>query len=257
MITGNEAETNQEIHKYYKQLYSKEETELELQEEFLTKIEKKLPNKIAEDLDKEISEKEIINTIDSSNENKSPGLDGITFEFYQTFSALLCKDLTIIANEIYKGNTEYSNTQKKAIIKLMYKKGEREIIQNWRPISLLCTDYKIITKTIANRLTPTLHHIIDQDQTCNIPGRNIYSNLQLIRNLIDHVNVKKEKAYIISFDFEKAFDKVDHNYMVKTLEAFNFGDTFINFVKKTYTKINANIMNNGFMTSIVDIEREA
>ena len=67
---------------------------------------------------------------------------------------------------------------KKAIISVIPKTAPEETnIAKWRAISLLCVDYKIITKTITNRLLPTLNEIILSEQTTAVPGRHIYDNL--------------------------------------------------------------------------------
>ena len=153
-------------------------------------------------------------------------------------------------------HNQCSRTQKRAIISLLYKEGEREILNNWRPISLLCTDYKLITKTLANRLTPTLHHILHENQTCTVPTPTIYDNLYLIREIIHHTQLKsRHPAYLIALDIQKAFDSIDHQYLVQTLEKFGYGPTFINFITNSYTNITANVMNNGYLTSDIELQR--
>ena len=98
------------------------------------------------------------------------------------------------------------------------------------PISLLCVDYKIITKTITNRLLPTLNEIISLEQSAAVPGRHIYDNLFTIRDLINYSNKKHIPTYILSFDQEKAFDKVDRNYMFRCLERMNYPKPFVDFI---------------------------
>ena len=73
-------------------------------------------------------------------------------------------------------------------------------IAKWRPISPLCVDYKIITKTITNRVLPTLNEIISSEQSAAVPGRHIYDNLFTIRDLINYSNKKHIPMYILSFD---------------------------------------------------------
>ena len=73
-------------------------------------------------------------------------------------------------------------------------------------------DYKIITKALENRLLPTLDEIISIEQSAAVQNRAIYNNLFTIRDVIEHTN-KKIPTYILNFDQEKAFDKVDRNYM--------------------------------------------
>ena len=126
---------------------------------------------------------------------------------------------------------------KLAIIWLFSKTTPEETnIAKWRPISLLCVDYKIITKTITNRLLPTLNEIISLEQSAAVPGRHIYDNLFTIRDLINYSNKKHIPTYILSFDQEKAFDKVDRNYMFRCLERMNYPKQFVDFIKKCTPK---------------------
>ena len=80
----------------------------------------------------------------------------------------------------------------KAVITLIPKTDEKKTFENWRPISLLCVDYKILTKIISNRLKTTLDQAISEEQTCGIPNRSIFSNLFTIRELIHHSNTKND-----------------------------------------------------------------
>ena len=95
-----------------------------------------------------------------------------------------------------------------AIINLLPKNDQKENLKNWRPIFLLCSDYKILTKILSNRLKPTLEHAISIEETYGIPNRSIFSNLSTIRKIINHSNTKNINFLIISIDQEKAFDKV-------------------------------------------------
>ena len=99
-----------------------------------------------------------------------------------------------------------------AIITLFPKNDKKENLKNKRPISLLCSDYKILTKILSNRLKPTLKHTISIKQTCGIPNRSIFSNLFSIREIINHSNTKHINSFIVSIDQEKAFDKVDREF---------------------------------------------
>ena len=102
----------------------------------------------------------------------------------------------------------------------------KEIAKNYRPITLLNIDLKIITKALAERLKKVLPDLVHPNQTC-VPGRHIENNIHLIQNLIDHVNAKNEKLALLFFDQEKAFDRNSHLYTLKTLKKFGFGENFI------------------------------
>ena len=90
---------------------------------------------------------------------------------------------------------------------------KKENLKNWRPVSLLCLDYKILTKILSNRLKPTLEHTISIEQTCGIPNRSIFLNLFTIGEIINHCNTEFINSFIVSVDQGKAFDKVDREFL--------------------------------------------
>ena len=116
-------------------------------------------------------------------ENKSPGKGGIPVEIYLTFWPILKQDFIEMINIFFvkKELTESMNT---AIIPMTPKKDPNDTdIAKWRPIFLLCVDYKIITKAVANRLLPTLDEIISIEHSAAVPNRTIYFNLFTIRDV--------------------------------------------------------------------------
>ena len=123
---------------------------------------------------------------------------------------------------------------KTAIILLIPKTTPEETnIANWRPISLLCVDHKIITKSITNRLLPTFNEIISSEQSAAVPGCHTYDNLFTIQDWIKYLNKKHISRYISSFDQEKALDKVDRSYMFRCLEGMNYPATICRLYKNT------------------------
>ena len=145
--------------------------------------------------------------------DKSPGIDGIPIEFYKTFYHTIENDLLQIYNNIlfYEQNT--TKTMHQAIITLIPKKGDLNQLKYWRPIFLLCVDYKILTKILSNRLKTILPHIILEEQNCSVPQRTIFNNLFLTRDTIKVSKEKNIKLYLLQIDQENAFDKVDHDFL--------------------------------------------
>ena len=181
---------------------------------------------------------------------KSSGSDGLTVEFYKHFWELLRPDLTdTIKQSLSRGKLPAS--QREAIVTCLYKKGEPTDIRNWRPISLLNIDYKIMTKALANRLTKTLPHIISNEQTAGIPGRTIFENLSYNRDILKYSKENEVKGCVVSVDQVKAFDRVDWNYMLETLKKFGFGDKFISYIKTLYTDITIQVKTNGNLSQKV------
>ena len=154
--------------------------------------------------------------------NKSPGDDGIVSEFYIHFWYLIKEELTNVIKYILLSNT-HAPSQQKAMQTLLYKKGEREGISNWRPISLLNVNYKIVTKILAERLKPLLPKIIHPDQKVYVNGRNITEANQLLQYVIAYSEEKKINSSIIFLDYQKAFDRVGWVWALKYLQKINFG----------------------------------
>ena len=143
-------------------------------------------------------------------------------------------------------NESLSIGQKQAIISLIPKSGkDLTNIKNWRPISLLNTDYKILTKILANRIKKYLPKLISTDQTGFVPGRYIGTNIQKIINISEYCQINNIKATQMNIDFEKAFDTVEWDYIYKSLEFFKFPTKIVKWVKLLYTDISTSIINNG------------
>ena len=111
---------------------------------------------------------------------------------------------------------ELSEMQKRGAIKISFKKGERTHVKNYRPITLLNIDLKIITKALQIRLNSVISSLIHVNQTC-VQGRSIDNNIHIVQNLIDLINDTNGEAALIFVDQEKAFDRVDHSFIFKNL----------------------------------------
>ena len=236
------------LKEYYTKLFQEQPVDVTAQNEILQHTKVKLSNEQREYLEAPLTEEEIFNAIRDTETNKSPGIDGIPIEFYSKFWNVLKDDFVEMANMIYIDQQTLTITQKTGIIVLIFKRDDEELLGNWRPITLLCIDYKIISKTLATRLRHVLPHLIHEDQTCSVPNRYIFSNHYTIRDAITYSQSKNQNLFIVSYDFEKAFDSVHHKYFYNTLEHMKFGPTFINFFKNTYKGRTSMVMNNGRMT---------
>ena len=123
-------------------------------------------------------------------------------------------------------------------------------IENWRPISLLNGDYKIGSKVLATRLEKVLPDIIHENQCAYVKGRTIFDAIRSINDVMEYTKLYNIPGLMTTFDFKKAFDSLNWRYLVNTLEAFNFGVSFIRWVKVLYSDISSCVMNNGFASDL-------
>ena len=124
-------------------------------------------------------------------------------------------------------------------------------MKNWRPISILNTDYKILAKCLAQRLKKVLSEIISCDQTGFMKGRFIGENIRLALDMIDC----EATGFMLLADIEKAFDKLEWSYMFQVLRYFNFGDDLISWVQILYTDICLCVVNNGHASDFFNLTR--
>ena len=187
--------------------------------------------------------------------NKTPGNDGLSIEFYQAFWPLVGTLLVDSLNYAFEFG-ELSNTQKQAIITLIEKKGkDKRLVKNWRPISLINVDAKIASKVLAKRMEKVLPTIIHPDQNAFVKGRSIFDAVRTIDDLVEYTKQKGVSGILVPIDFEKAFDTLNFNFLIRTLHKFNFGPSFIQWIRVLYSNVSSCVLNNGFSTGPFPLKR--
>ena len=128
-------------------------------------------------------------------------------------------------------------------------------MKNWRPISLLCAVYKLISGVIAERIKPCLDKIISKSQTGFIKGRYIGESIRTIYDLMHLTEKKKIPGLVMLIDFEKAFDSVSWKFLYSTLALFGFDEAFISWIKLFNNNITAFVLQCGVLSDPIHIGR--
>lgn len=178
-----------EITEFYKKLFSKEKIEKTEKEFLMGKIKKKL------DLDdKKLSDEEI----------RKEEIECAIMQFYKYFKEVLTPILKEVYDEIFK-KEETSHLMGIGVIKLIFKKrGDKNDLKNYRPITMLNTDYKIFAKILANRLKKILPNITETNQAYTIEGRDITDTVCSIRDVVSYMVEGRKKGICYKSRFRKS-----------------------------------------------------
>ena len=176
---------------------------------------------------------------------KSPGPDSLPADWYKVFYSRIKQHLLNAFSYSFEAKRLFISGRQ-GIISLLPKKGkDLKYLRNWGPIILLCADYKLIAKIIANRIKTTLNNLISTDQSGFIAGRDISHNLRKAKDLIDFTNHTSLDSLLISVDFKKAFDRVEYGSLERALTYLGFGQNIIKWVNILFTDFQLNTVNNG------------
>ena len=222
-VTSNQEDIIEETKLFYENLYScKEVEDVDLNTILNFQDIRKLNDNEKNSLEGPITTQEALKALKNMSNNKSPGSDGFTVEFYKFFWCDLGHFLIKSINYGYNLG-ELSSTQKEGIITCLPKGDKpKQYLKNWRPITLLNVSYKIASACIANRLKTVLPFLINNDQTGFLSGRYIGENIRTIYDLLSHTEKNNVPALLLLIDFEKAFDSVAWSFIHKVLFFFKF-----------------------------------
>ena len=247
-----------EVERFYRCLYSKNDNEvadLDLSSEMADFEFNTLDNNDKNSLDGKITYQEASKTLKNMANNKSPGSDGFSAEFFKMFWKKLGHFVVRSLNHGYDTG-ELSVTQKQGVITCIPKDGKpRQYLKNWRPISLLNVVYKIASGCVSMRLKTCIHKLISSDQTGFVPGRYIGENTRLVYDIMQFADENDIPGVLLMIDFEKAFDSVSWDFIDKTLKLFNFGESFRKWVKLFQNKSNSAVCQAGFLSSFFPLHR--
>ena len=202
-----------------------------------------------------VTECEVRDALKQVGLNKSPGLDGLPYEVYLRMFHMFVPILTDMFNHWFAPGA-IPGSVTKGVITLL-KKGGRHVLEglgDYRLITLINTELKILARVLANRLQLVISDLIGPEQTFAVKGRSIQDNLHLIREVLEGIEDGTEAA-LISLDQSKAFDRVDHRFLATVFETAGFQPEFRRWISMMYHNPRAVVQVNGRRSGVIAIER--
>ncbi|GJW08951.1 RNA-directed DNA polymerase, eukaryota [Tanacetum coccineum] len=222
------------------------------------KINFTFPNRLSldqvADLENPITRDEIRKAVWGCGENKSPGPDGFTFEFFRKFWQVVGPDFCT-AVEWFLDHAAFPIGCNSSFIALIPKSLEPKFVGDFRPISLIGCVYKVITKILQSRLSLVISDLISDVQTAFLPNRQILDGPFIINELLSRCHHKKQRAMIFKVDFAKAYDSIRWDYLEDVLCSFGFGSKWRSWIRGCLTSSMASILVNGSPTSEFQFHR--
>lgn len=261
-ITQNPQLILQEFYTFYSKLYdSPKDFNINKAEEFLRDISlPTLSSDHIERMEAEFTMSEVAMAIKSLNPSKSPGPDGFSGHYYRKYAEILSPHLCAFYNSLRKG-LPIPLHENKAFIHVIPKPNkDHGDCANYRPISLINVDLKILTKILTTRMNSFISKYIHPDQTGFVPNRQAPDQTRRIIDIISALNSGwdgggRRGALLVSLDLHKAFDSLSWDYLFYILGKYGFGSHFLTTLKTIYSHPTANLVVKGYKSQNIQILR--
>lgn len=232
-VTRDQAKIMCAVGQYYADLYTAQTQSIEdaaTRDELMHSVDDNLTDAERSMLAAPPSEKEIEDVLFMLPHNKAPGVDGISAEaLKKTWPFMKSFYVKMVAKFWAEG--VLAETVTEGMIRLIPKTVNKASLKDWRPLTMLTTDYKIIARILAGRLQMLLQKVVSPQQTGFIKGRHMLDNVLALWMAQDAARTYKRQGMFVKLDFEKAYDRVEHNYLWDAMLKCGLGKGFITLVK--------------------------
>jgi len=240
MITKHE-EKEQNIFNFYSSLLGEcldREATVNLEELNLPRID-------LADLEVPFTEEEVWKTIQSLPTDKAPGPDGFTGKFYKTCWPIIKPEIMAAVSAVWSRKLCNFELLNSAYITLLPKKEDAASIRDFRPISLVHSFAKLITKLLANRLAGRLDQLVSPNQNAFIKGRFILDNFMLVQHTTKFLHQQKQARFLLKLDITKAFDTVSWPFLLEVLQNLGFGPIWRDIISGLLATSSTQVLLNG------------
>ena len=255
-ITSDKQEIAKTFHTFYSELYTDYSWthDDDITEKYIN-YTNPISDTVKQNINMDITIADLKTALSEMETDKSPGPNGLTVRFFRTFFNFLAPILFLLIKNIFITETIPSKIQLAYMTLLLKDVKASEEPRNYRPISLLNVEFKLITKALVNKIKPHMSSMVHENQACSIAGRSILDHNHYIRDLISYAHDRGGASFILSLDQAKAFDRVSHPWLYRVLRGNNLPDDFVKWVKILYTGAHSNILVNGVLSESLELGR--
>ncbi len=202
-----------------------------------------------EGLERPFSVQELEAAIEAAAAAKSPGLDGLSYELYKTIMPIIGQPLVAAFNDMLEAGI-LQPSLREGVVRLLPKVRGVPAADQLRPITLLNTDYKLLTKMLVNRLLPLLPDLLQTTQLCAVEGRSIFDGAASVLSAAAYLHQHQLPGFLVSLDFYHAYDRICLQWVDLVLEAMGFGETVRGWVAALHRDNTAAFMLHGLSPAI-------
>lgn len=202
-----------------------------------------------------ITPEEVLRAIESFPQGKSPGPDGLLIEFYKTHGNILAPKLAQLYSQCLMDGALPTSMSHAHVILIHKDLKDPSLCASYRPIALLNTDLKILTKLLTIRLQPLLPSVVDIDQTGFMANRSTDVNLRRLFTNIHAKHLNEGTRVVASLDIEKAFDTIKWPFIWEVLRRMGFPLIFIKWIQIIYQNPTSAIKLGGSLSQSFSLSR--
>jgi hypothetical protein len=204
-----------------------------------------VPSAQLDHLENLFSEEEVWSVIKEMPSDKAPGPDGFSGRFYKLTWGIIKGDVMNSVNAFWSQDFRSFHHLNEAFMVLLKKREQPEEIRDFRPISLIHSFGKLITKCLAYRLAPLLNLLVQHNQSAFICGRCIHDTFREVHLSCKAIHRSKRACVLLRIDIAKAFDTVSWAFLLELLQHMGFGLRWHNWISAVLSSASTKILLNG------------
>ena len=231
-------------------------------------INQKLTDEARNNFSWRVKAEHIREALSLAKNGSAAGIDGFPYELWKELDNIngkadneesnsfdIAKTLTAVFQDIQDHGIDKRSNFALGWMCPIYKKKDKKEISNYRPITLLNTDYKLLTKVLAIQLMSQIPSMVHPNQAGFIPNRSIFDHIRLAKSIISYAEIMEIDGSIVALDQEKAYNKIRHEYLWETMNQLNLPHPFTNTVKALYQNAFTRVAINGELSTPFRVTR--